>query len=119
MQALAKGAIRKIDNQIEQEIEKKKLLSIKQSEEINNLTQQLKIQKIRNEVFKRQIRFARIITFFVIIFGFIHALSYWQKHSKSINQPVKYDELIPSIIDLEKGKENKTIQQEALAELKR
>jgi len=38
MQALAKGAIRKIDNQIEQEIEKKKLLSIKQSEEINNLT---------------------------------------------------------------------------------
>jgi hypothetical protein len=43
MGALAKGVVRKIDDQIKQEIENKKLLSLKQSEDIKNLTQQLKI----------------------------------------------------------------------------
>jgi uncharacterized membrane protein len=90
---------RKIE-EVMQEIETKKQLSLKHNQDIQNLTQQLEIQKIRNKVFERQSRFARIITFCVVIFGIIHVLSYWHKHAKNISLTLHdSDQRVDDIID--------------------
>ena len=53
MKGMASSMGRRVEDQIKQEIEGKKQLSLQYNKDIQDLTQQLKIQKIRNEVFER------------------------------------------------------------------